>query len=85
MSLAFIALMITEKHDFYRLFFETMSAFGNGGLSTGITSVLTPAGKVIISITMIMGKIGPLALGYSLIGGSAKTHLEYPEAEIIVG
>lgn len=85
MSFAFIALMITEKQDFYRLFFETMSAFGNGGLSTGITAELTPAGKIIISLTMIFGKIGPLALGYSLIGGSAKTHLEYPEAEIIVG
>ncbi len=84
-SAAMLALLITEKQDFLKIFFEVMSAFGTAGLSMGITPELTPAGKIIISLTMIFGRIGPLALGYSLVGGSAKTHLEYPEAEIIVG
>lgn len=83
--LAMLVLLITEKQEFLKIFFEVMSAFAGAGLSTGITGELTAGGKIIIALTMIFGRIGPLALGYFLVGGGSKTRLEYPEAEIIVG
>ena len=42
--------------------FETVSAFGTVGLSTGITSSLHVASKILIIITMYIGRLGPLTL-----------------------
>lgn len=41
---------------------ETVSAFGTVGLSTGITSSLHVASKILIIITMYIGRLGPLTL-----------------------
>ena len=49
------------------LCFEEISAFGTVGLSTRITPDLTVAGKSVIMVSMFIGRIGPLALAYSLI------------------
>jgi trk/ktr system potassium uptake protein len=63
-------LLITEKdQEFVELLFEAVSAFGTVGLSTGITSELSMTGKIVIMILMFIGRIGPLALAYTLIKG----------------
>ena len=63
-----IILMIVEPDKtLIQLSFEEISAFGTVGLSTGITSELSTAGKSIIMASMFIGRIGPLALAYALI------------------
>jgi len=68
LSIGMFFLSITDEFEFERLFFEAASALGTVGLSTGITSSLSYAGKVIIILLMYIGRIGPLSLGISLFG-----------------
>lgn len=42
--------------------FETISALGTVGLSTGITPELSTAGKAVLVLLMVIGRLGPLAV-----------------------
>lgn len=60
-------LTITEPDlAFLDLLFETVSAFGTVGFSTGITSDLSLIGKIAFMITMLVGRLGPLTLALVL-------------------
>ncbi len=78
-------LLISESFSFLKIVFETASALGTVGLSTGITPALTTTGKIIITITMIVGRIGPLAIGYSLISKTEIVKYSYPQGNILTG
>lgn len=78
-------LAVTEKASFLQVLFETVSALSNVGLSTGITSSLSNVGKIVISITMLVGRMGPLAIGFSLVGNPKPTKFKYAEADILIG
>ncbi len=80
---AFI-LMITEKGSFLQIIFETVSAFGTVGLTMNFTPSLTSAGKIILIVVMVFGKIGPLTLMYS-ITKKQKEKIRYPEGNIFTG
>lgn len=49
------------------LLFETISAFGVVGLSTGIVPDLSIEGRMILIIMMFVGRLGPIAIGLALI------------------
>ncbi|HUU43072.1 MAG TPA: potassium transporter TrkG, partial [Planctomycetota bacterium] len=68
-----------------QVFFEVVSAFGTVGLSTGITRLLTSAGKVIIIITMLVGRIGPLTLVLALGQRHRGADYDYPEENLMIG
>lgn len=59
-------LALTESLPFEGLLFEAASALGTVGLSTGITSQLTPIGKLILIGLMFIGRLGPLSFGIAL-------------------
>jgi len=59
-------LLVFEKAEFGDVLFEASSAFGTVGYSSGITSSLTDVGKILLSVLMLIGRIGPLALTYLL-------------------
>jgi trk system potassium uptake protein len=80
-----LLLSYFEDFDFIKLFFEVISAFGTVGLSTGITGFLSSAGKVIIILTMFVGRLGPLALALSLIINQQAESIQYPEDHVMVG
>jgi trk system potassium uptake protein TrkH len=65
--------------------FEAFSAFGTVGLSMGITPNLTTAGKVVIILTMFVGRVGPLTLLYAFSRQRAKGHYEYAEEPVLIG
>ena len=67
------------------VFFEVVSAFGTVGLSTGITGVLTSAGKLTIIITMLVGRIGPLTLVLALGQRLKRADYDYPEENLMIG
>ncbi|MFD2445686.1 TrkH family potassium uptake protein [Bacillus sp. CGMCC 1.16607] len=77
-------LNIIETLPFLTLLFEVVSAFGTVGLSLGITASLSFFGKLVIIITMFVGKIGPLTLAY-LMAKPHKTKFKYPDEEILTG
>ena len=65
--------------------FETVSAIGTVGLSTGITSKLSPGGQLILIALMYVGRTGPLVVGASLIGRRRGDSRRLPEEDVIVG
>ena len=67
------------------IMFESASALGTVGLSTGITGSLTTAGKVIIILVMLIGRLGPLTLLASLTFNLKPVKYSYPEEAVIVG
>jgi trk/ktr system potassium uptake protein len=84
-TFAVLILSFTENFEFVKILFETVSAFGTVGLSTGITSGLSITGKTIITLTMFLGRVGPLALGFSLLKNDRQNGYVYPEEEILIG
>jgi potassium uptake TrkH family protein len=88
-SLIFIStfvLSITEPDkSFLNLLFEEISAFGTVGLSTGITSSLSSAGKSIIILTMYIGRIGTLTLALAITKRIIYTKYRYSEINVLVG
>ena len=78
-------LTLTENQPFLDLLFETFSAFGTVGLSTGITPFLTIAGRIIITFTMFIGRLGPLALVLALVQRQKTAHFRYPAESIRIG
>lgn len=83
-----LALSITENSNgfsFSDIIFEAGSALGTVGLSTGITSSLTTAGKLIIIIVMLIGRLGPLTLMAALTFNLKPARYNYPEESLIVG
>jgi len=64
--LGLFALTLTESIPFKGLFFETASALGTVGMSTGITSSLSGLGKIIICGLMFVGRLGPLTFAIAL-------------------
>lgn len=84
-ALDVLILSLTENASFLELVFETVSAFGTVGLSTGITSSLSTVGKMALIITMLIGRVGPLAIGFSIRGKCKLAPVKYPEGGILVG
>ncbi|MCK5656137.1 MAG: Trk family potassium uptake protein [Candidatus Aureabacteria bacterium] len=80
-----VILLTTEKASFMDILFEEMSAFGTVGLSRGITSSLSTPGKLVITITMLTGRIGPLAMALAVTGKRRRAIYAYPEEEVILG
>ncbi|MFH1614702.1 MAG: potassium transporter TrkG [Planctomycetota bacterium] len=83
-----MALSITERANNFQLadiFFETASALGTVGLSSGITASLTNAGKLLIIAAMLIGKLGPLTLLATLTFNLKPVRFNYPGEPVLVG
>ncbi|MGQ4645943.1 TrkH family potassium uptake protein [Lyngbya aestuarii] len=71
--------------DFIRLLFEVVSAFATVGLSTGITADVAAFSKIILIVTMYIGRVGVWLLMASLLGDSRPSAVHYPEEDLLVG
>ncbi len=86
--IAALVLSITEKANGFTMsdiFFETGSALGTVGLTTGITPFLTTVGKLIIIAVMLIGRLGPLTLLAALTFNLKPARYNYPQEAVIVG
>ncbi|MGF7059557.1 TrkH family potassium uptake protein [Brassicibacter mesophilus] len=83
-----MVLTITESgYSFMDVLFETTSAFGTVGLSRGLTPNLSTIGRLIITLTMFAGRVGPLTMVFALAKKQKenKGKYRYPEERILVG
>ncbi len=82
-----LLLSITETASFTEILFESVSAFATVGLSMGLTGELSQLGKVIIIITMLIGRIGILSLAFAITSGTEqqKARVEYPSESVMIG
>jgi trk system potassium uptake protein TrkH len=80
-----MVLSTTEPHPFLMILYEVTSAFSTTGLSMGLTTQLTPFGKIMIIIMMFIGRSGPLTLAYALGPRTEKELYRHPEGKIMIG
>ncbi len=80
----FILLIITN-HSLDDIMFETISAFGTVGLSTGVTASLSPPGKLVLVFLMFAGRVGPMTFATSLALSDRRRLIRMPESRPIVG
>ncbi|MBA4531355.1 TrkH family potassium uptake protein [Brevibacillus halotolerans] len=79
-------LTITEPgKDFLMILFESVSAFATVGLSMGLTPDLSDIGKIVISLTMFAGRVGPLTIAFALAQRNRKEYFRYPKGKIMIG
>lgn len=83
----FFLLTITEKGaELTKILFETVSAFGTVGMSAGLTGELTPAGRILITVMMFIGRLGPLTMAFALMFHAKKnSRVRYAEEKILIG
>ena len=78
-------LTITEPFGAIKLLFETTSAFGTVGLSTGLTPDLSTIGRLLITATMYVGRVGPLTVALALAQREEHSGFRYPEGRLKIG
>jgi potassium uptake TrkH family protein len=62
--------------------FEVFSAFSTVGLSLGITANLSTYSKIVLVVTMFVGRVGMITLLVVFIRQSKKLYYRYPKEEI---
>jgi trk system potassium uptake protein TrkH len=77
-------LTITESGNFLDLAFEAVSAATTTGLSRGITPSLSLPGQIIVMILMLIGRIGPLTLAFTLANPRG-SRIQYPPGQVNIG
>lgn len=82
--IAFLLNVVEEKR-FIDLFFETVSAFGSVGNSSGVTSGLSVAGQLLIMLAMFVGKFGPLTLVLALAQRPDPGMYRYAQERVKIG
>jgi trk system potassium uptake protein TrkH len=80
-----LLLGYSQNFTFMQIYFETVSAFGTVGLSTGITPTLSDFGKIVIMVCMFVGRIGPLTMVLAIRNLQGTKLVTYPEERIMVG
>jgi trk system potassium uptake protein TrkH len=70
---------------FIDLFFDTVSAFGTNGASTGIVPDLSTSGGAIFMISMLIGRLGPLSLALALAPREETTIYRFVRERVKIG
>ncbi|MDO5027798.1 MAG: TrkH family potassium uptake protein [Bacillota bacterium] len=78
-------LSLTEDFAYIDILYEVVSAYATVGVTRGLTGDLSNFGKLLIILTMYMGRIGPLTMAFAFGKKQKKSKLEYPDANIAVG
>jgi trk system potassium uptake protein len=82
---ATLILLATTPFRLDDVLFETTSAFGGVGMSTGITPKLPMTGQLVIIVLMFIGRVGPITLVSALALRERRRRYELPEERPIVG
>jgi trk system potassium uptake protein len=80
-----LALMISDGLDLLPALFEVTSAFGTVGLSLDTTPNLSTFGKLLISLIMFLGRVGPITFIVALAARQHPPRYKFPEEEIAIG
>ena len=80
-----LVLSLCEQQKFLDIIFETVSAFGTVGLSTGITPHLSIPGKLTLVLTMFIGRVGMITLVTAFARTRKHFDIRYPEGRVLIG
>ena len=74
-----------EKLPMLDLVFESFSAIGTVGMSTGLTRDLGTVGRILIMILMFLGRVGSMSFAFSFYERKPVPKVQLPEVEVPVG
>ncbi len=83
-----LLLSIAEPaHSLADIMYESVSAFATVGLSCNLTPSLSVFGRLIVIITMFIGRVGPLTLTLAIARrqSTVRDKLKYPDVDIMIG
>ncbi|MBQ7499289.1 MAG: Trk family potassium uptake protein [Clostridia bacterium] len=75
----------TQPFEVTDVLFETFSAVGTVGMTTGITPELSHFARYLIAFLMFIGRVGSVSFSMAILEKRKKDPVTYPEAEITVG
>ncbi|WP_375559240.1 TrkH family potassium uptake protein [Bernardetia sp. OM2101] len=87
----FLLLLVQEPSSpndtkfILKIIFEQVSAFATVGISMNLTGELSFWGKVIIIMSMYLGRVGTLTLALALSNAVVTNSYRYPNAHVMVG
>ena len=82
----FLLCVLEPDIPFLQILMETTSAFATVGLSCGLTADLLPLSKLVLVLTMYIGRLGPLTVATLWMGqGRKNSEILRPEETISVG
>lgn len=85
MLTATIFIMATQKLDLMDVLFETASAMGTAGMTTGITRSLNPLSRLAIIFLMYCGRVGSLSFALSFTQNKRVANVQQPMERITIG
>ena len=81
-----ILLSYVTNADFLDVIYETVSATATVGLTRNLTPSLNTSGKLIITIAMFLGRVGPISLAVALNKNKGSENIvSNPVEDIVVG
>jgi len=86
-----LLLASTESQPFLSLMFEVTSAMGIVGMSLGdgasrsLSALLTDFGKVMIMLSMLLGRFGPLMIGLFAVTTSVHKPYHFAQSRVVIG
>jgi trk system potassium uptake protein TrkH len=92
--LAFLTLLVAfepaaggaeERTQLVRFAFEVQSALSTVGLSMNLTPTLAAGSKLALVFTMLLGRVGPLAVLGAMALRSQRTSFRYAHEEVLIG
>lgn len=75
-------LSYTEPYKLSQILFETTSAIGTVGLSTGITADLSVTGKCVLIVLMYMGRVGVITVGSAMLIRTRRQRMAARETDL---
>ena len=82
---SFILSMTENQQSFINVWFETVSALGTVGLTTGLSEQASSLGKLILTTLMFVGRIAPMTLALIVTQNLQKPSYKFAEEELILG
>lgn len=83
--LSTLALMTVADEDIERPLYESISAFGTVGLTSGLTEELPPAGLYVLTALMFVGRVGIITFAAALTTRQRRIRYRYPEGRPLIG
>lgn len=81
-----MAISVADSVPFLHAAYETASALGTVGLTTGITPTLSRASHILLIFLMYTGRVGGLSISIAfLTGRKVADKIKYPEFHVMIG
>lgn len=84
-STIILFMLVFDDLGFAETIFEVVSAFATVGLSMGVTPEMNQLSKILITITMLIGRLGPLTFALALGEQKQRNARRYPKENILIG